>query len=134
MLDDLYWVMSCSRWKDERYWPAFRDLLTRASQFTDDSLLKAKESMPSATIMPVSAATRRTPRWRAGSPTSVDPLVPAAGYVHGEKPTSVDAAIYGFIANIYFYPIETPLKQSVLTHANIVRHCRSIHETVTVVR
>ena len=22
MLDDLYWVMSYSRWKDERYWPA----------------------------------------------------------------------------------------------------------------
>jgi len=27
MLDDLYWVMSHSRWKDERYWPAFRDAL-----------------------------------------------------------------------------------------------------------
>src|ERR1700737_4229080 len=24
MLDDLYWVMSYSRWKDERYWLAFR--------------------------------------------------------------------------------------------------------------
>ena len=32
MLDDLYWVMSYSRWKDERYWPAFRDALhARAS-------------------------------------------------------------------------------------------------------
>jgi len=25
MLDDLYWVMSYSRWKDERFFPAFRD-------------------------------------------------------------------------------------------------------------
>src|ERR1700760_2499837 len=24
LLDDLYWVMSYSRWKDERYWSAFR--------------------------------------------------------------------------------------------------------------
>ena len=31
MLDDLYWVMSYSRWKDERYWPAFRDALLSAS-------------------------------------------------------------------------------------------------------
>src|SRR5690349_9722196 len=23
LLDDLYWVMSYSRWKDERYWPLF---------------------------------------------------------------------------------------------------------------
>jgi glutathione S-transferase len=29
MLDDLYWVMSYSRWKDERYWHAFRDALLR---------------------------------------------------------------------------------------------------------
>ena len=27
MLDNLYWVMSYSRWKDERFWPAFRDAL-----------------------------------------------------------------------------------------------------------
>jgi Glutathione S-transferase N-terminal domain len=24
LLDDLYWVMSYSRWQDERFWPAFR--------------------------------------------------------------------------------------------------------------
>ena len=27
LLDDLYWVMSYSRWKDERFWPSFRDAL-----------------------------------------------------------------------------------------------------------
>src|SRR6201996_5638804 len=29
MLDDLYWVMSYSRWKDDRYWQQFRDALMR---------------------------------------------------------------------------------------------------------
>jgi glutathione S-transferase len=29
MLDDLYWVMSYSRWKDERFWRAFRAALLR---------------------------------------------------------------------------------------------------------
>ena len=43
------------------------------------------------------------------------------------KPTSIDAGIYGFIANIYFYEIDTPLKQFVVAHGNIVRHCRAIH-------
>ncbi len=43
-LDDLYWVMSYSRWKDERYWPQFRDALKREhSSLTDDGLMKAKE-------------------------------------------------------------------------------------------
>ena len=58
-------------------------------------------------------------------------LVPAKGYVHGDTPTSIDAAIYGFIANIYFYDIDTPLKQFVVAHANLVRHCEAIHATVT---
>jgi len=28
-LDDLYWVMSYSRWRDPRFWTAFRDALLR---------------------------------------------------------------------------------------------------------
>src|SRR5262249_41597539 len=54
-------------------------------------------------------------------------LVPANGFVHGSSATSVDAAIYGFIANIFFYDIDTPLKQFVTAHANLVRHCTTIH-------
>ncbi len=43
-LDDLYWVMSYSRWKDERYWPQFRDALKREHpSLTDDGLMKAKQ-------------------------------------------------------------------------------------------
>src|SRR5690242_5666566 len=42
LLDDLYWVMSYSRWKDERYWPAFRAALMREhASLTDESLAKA---------------------------------------------------------------------------------------------
>ncbi len=58
-------------------------------------------------------------------------LIPQHGYVHGETPTSIDAGIYGFIANIYFYDIDTPLKQFVTAHKNIVRHCRAIHAAVS---
>jgi len=57
-------------------------------------------------------------------------LLPASGYLHGAEPTSIDASIYGFIANIYFYDIDTPLKQFVTTHDNVERHCRAIHEAV----
>jgi glutathione S-transferase len=44
MLDDLYWVMSYSRWQDERYWHAFRDALLREHpQLTEDALRGARE-------------------------------------------------------------------------------------------
>jgi Glutathione S-transferase, C-terminal domain len=42
----------------------------------------------------------------------------------------VDAAIYGFIANIYFYDIDTPLKEFVSARPALVRHCEAIHEAV----
>ncbi len=44
---------------------------------------------------------------------------------------AVDAGIYGFIANIYYCDIDTPLKQFVVAHDNLVRHCRAIHAMVS---
>ena len=42
-LDDLYWVMSYSRWKDERYYPAFRDaFIAQHKQINAEGLEKAK--------------------------------------------------------------------------------------------
>jgi glutathione S-transferase len=44
MLDDLYWVMSYSRWKDERHWPAFRSALMREHpNLTAERLQKARD-------------------------------------------------------------------------------------------
>src|SRR5690349_22147314 len=44
MLDDLYWVMSYSRWKDDRYFPAFRAALMREHpSVTEAALSKARE-------------------------------------------------------------------------------------------
>ncbi|MBR1122997.1 glutathione S-transferase family protein [Bradyrhizobium lablabi] len=132
-LDDLYWVMSYSRWKDERYWLLFRDALLREHpSLTVDGLAKAKEFNAQryyyqgiGRFDPDAAMARGLSDLRA-----IADLIPAQGYVHGEQPTSIDAAIYGFIANIYYYDIDTPLKQFVVAHDNIVRHCRAIHDAV----
>ncbi len=133
MLDDLYWVMSYSRWKDERYWPAFRDALMREHPtLTLEGLQKAREFnfqryhfQGIGRYAPEAAYARGLADLKA-----LAELIPAASYVHGEQPTSVDAGIYGFTANIYFYAIDTPLKQFVLAQQNLVRHCTAIHERV----
>jgi hypothetical protein len=57
--------------------------------------------------------------------------IPRQGYVHGDRPTAIDAGIYGFVANIYFYDIDTTLKEFVVSHAGLVRHCRTIHAAVS---
>ncbi len=131
LLDDLYWVMSYSRWKDERYWKQFRDALLREHpQLTEEGLAGAKEYNSKRYYFegigryePDQVMARGLADLRV-----LANLIPASGFVHGPKPASIDAGIYGFIANIYFYDIETPLKEFVAARDNIVRHCRAIHK------
>jgi glutathione S-transferase len=133
MLDDLYWVMSYSRWKDERFWPAFRDaLLEQHPSLREAELRKAQEFnfqryhfQGIGRYAPAAAYARGLVDLRV-----LANVIPVEGYIHGEKPTSIDAGVYGFIANIYFYDIDTPLKRFVMSHENIVRHCRAIHHAV----
>ena len=134
MLDDLYWVMSYSRWKDDRYWPAFRDALLRQHpSLIAADLQKAREYnfqryhyQGIGRYPPDAALARGLADLRV-----LADLIPTSGYLHGSQPTSIDAGIYGFIANIYFYDIDTPLKQFVVMHDNMVRHCKAIHAAVT---
>jgi glutathione S-transferase len=133
-LDDLYWVMSYSRWQDARYWGAFRDALKREHPaVTDEGLLKAKEFNAQryyyqgiGRYEPDAAMARGL-----ADLTAIASIIPPNGFVHGNQPTSIDAGIYGFIANIYFYDIDTPLKRFVAGHDNLARHCEAIHAKVS---
>jgi glutathione S-transferase len=130
MLDDLYWVMSYSRWKDDRFWPLFRDAILRTH--------------PDVTVGSLETARQyNSRRYHYQGIGRYDPdaayargfadlqvlanLLPASGFLFGARPSSIDAAIYGFTANIYFYDIDTPLKEFLLSQPNIVLHCQSVH-------
>jgi glutathione S-transferase len=134
LLDDLYWVMSYSRWQDERYWPAFcAALLREHPNLYEPGLLKAKEV--NASRYYYQGIGRYTPAGAYARGLAdlavLARQVPADGYLHGAEPGVVDAAVYGFIANIYFFAIDTPLKQFVVANDTLVRHCTAIHRAVT---
>jgi glutathione S-transferase len=133
MLDDLYWVMSYSRWKDEDFWPAFRDTLVREHPtLSAEGLLRAREFnfqryhyQGIGRYAPAEAYARGVADLQV-----LARLLSTQLYVHGSRATSIDAAIYGFIANIYYYPIETPLRQCVVSHPGLVQHCEAMHAAV----
>jgi glutathione S-transferase len=133
MLDDLYWVMSYSRWKDEQYRPAFLQAFRREHPgLTEEDLRKAQEFNAQryhyqgiGRYSPAAAYARGVADLQV-----LAHLVPSTGFLHGPQPGSIDAAIYGFLANIYFYEIDTPLRQFVAAHRNLVRHCSEIHAAV----
>jgi glutathione S-transferase len=133
LLDDLYWVMSYSRWQDERYYPAFRAAFMREHPgVSEDGFATARAF--NFQRYHFQGIGRYTPdgvyaRGLADLRVLAD-LVSDGAFVHGAAPASVDAAIYGFIANIHFYDIATPLKEFVAKRPSLVRHCTAIHDKV----
>ena len=129
MLDDLYWVMSYSRWKDPRFWPLFRNALLRTHPGISEAALEMARDYNFKRYhyqgIGRYEAEAVYARGIADLLVLAD-LVPCGGFLFGAKPCSCDAAIYGFIANIYFYEIDTPLKQFLLSRPNLVAHCREV--------
>jgi glutathione S-transferase len=132
-LDDLYWPMSFSRWRDERFRPAFCTAFMAAHPEVTASDLEAASEYNRlryhyqgiGRYEPHEVYARGIADLRV-----VADLLGESGFVFGPEPTTVDAAIYGCVANIYYYEIDTPLKCYVLSRPNLVRHCLAIHERV----
>jgi glutathione S-transferase len=68
MLDDLYWVMSYSRWKDDRYWHTFRVPCCASIRACGRRKAKADVRFLANTTR-YQRFTILMPRWRAGSLT-----------------------------------------------------------------
>src|ERR1700739_3224139 len=125
--------MSYSRWHEDRCWPLSREWGLRPHpKVTAESLETAREyNVRRYHFQGIGRYEPDAAYARGLTDLGVlADLVPAVGYVHGANATSIVAAIYGFIANIYFYDIDTPLKRLVSARQNLVRHCMAIHETV----
>ncbi|GLQ49347.1 glutathione S-transferase family protein [Dyella flava] len=133
-LDDLYWSMSYSRWKDERYWPSFRHLVLSTHPGITESDMAAAHDYNEQRYYyqgigryePEQVYERGIADLRV-----VSDLLGQGPFMFGASPRSIDAAIYGFVANIYFYDIRTPLRQFVLDRPNLVNHCESMHARIS---
>lgn len=133
MLDDLYWVMSFSRWKDSRFWPLFRDaFLATYPQLSAEGLETAREyNFKRYHYQGIGRYEPEAVYARGIADLSaLAALLPPSGFLFGANPTSIDAGIFGFVANIYFYEIETPLKAFVTSQPNIVAHCLSVQAAI----
>jgi len=128
-LDDLYWVMSYSRWRDERYWPAFMAALLRThADLTEDALLAARKYNFERYYYQGIGRYERDEVYARGMAdlAVVSRLIGERVFLFGDAPASTDAGIYGFVANIHCYDIDTPLKRFVLSRPNLVRHCNGV--------
>jgi glutathione S-transferase len=132
-LDDLYWVMSYSRWHDERFWPLFRAaLLDTHPQLTGEALQQAKDYNAKryyyqgiGRYQPEQVYARGLADLQA-----VANLLGDQAFLFGAEAHGVDAGSYGFLANIHFYAIDTPLKAFLQAHPRLVDYCERLHALV----
>ena len=133
MLDGLYWVMSYSRWRDPRFWPLFCDAILRTHPQVTASGMEAAQKYNFERYH-YQGIGRFEPAdvYKKGL-ADLQVLVNLLGtsdFLFDDKPRSIDAAVYGFLANIHFYEIDTPLKLFVASHDRLVRYCERLHARV----
>jgi glutathione S-transferase len=130
-LDDLYWVMSYSRWRDDRFWPLFREaMLARHANLTTEGMDAARaynferyRHQGIGRYEPDEVYARGLADLRA-----LAGLIPPQGYVFSARAASLDAALYGFMANILYFDIDTPLKRFIASQPALRRHTEAMHE------
>ena len=102
-LDNLYWVMSYARWSAAQFWPLFRDVfLNTHPALTAGDLEGARKynferyyHQGVGRYEPDAVFDRGVADLRV-----LANLVPDSGFLFGAEPTSIDAGLYGFLANI----------------------------------
>jgi len=60
---------------------------------------------------------------------TVTQFLGAKSFFLGERPSTIDAIAYGFLANILWYPLPSPLKQALENRGQLVKFCERVRET-----
>jgi glutathione S-transferase len=134
MLDDLYWVMSYSRWHDSRYWATFRDeILKTHPEVTEEGLEAARAYNEKRYYYQGIGRYEPEGVYKRGLAdlAALASLLGAGPFLFGQRPHGADAGCYGFLANIYFYSIDTPLRRFIVAHPELRRYCEAMHAAVT---
>ncbi|MCP5503787.1 MAG: glutathione S-transferase family protein [Chlamydiales bacterium] len=135
MLDEhLYWVMSYSRWQDETYWPRFEQAFIETfpnmqkgdlDGFRENNI-KKYQMQGIGRYSPEDVYKKGTQDLKI-----IETLLSDEDYFFGKTLHTIDACIYGFLANIYYYEIETPLRSFIQKSAKLSNYLKKVHVLVS---
>ena len=132
MLDNhLYWIISYSRWQDKQNWPAFKaEFLKQSPQITADDLEKAREYNIEKYYFQGIGRYEPHEIYQAGFDDlkTIDTLLGDNDCLFGNDVHSIDASCYGFIAAIYYFDIDTPLKNFIIKETSLGQYAERIRK------
>ncbi len=125
--EHLYWIMVYSRWMDPAEWPKVK------SAFFSHLPLLLRMTIPGLVRRGVKKALYQQGIGRHSQEeiyalgkqdiTALAAMLNSQLFFCGEKPTTIDATAYGFLANILFSPVESPLKLHAQTISQLTAYC-----------
>lgn len=124
---ELYWQMLYMRWKDDKAWVHVKKAFFRGLPFYLKGLvpyLARKRMINSLEVQGTGRLTEHEVLHQGYK--IIDALAVLMGnqkFFHGEQPTSIDATIFGFLANIAWVPFEDPFKLHLQQHKNLLGYC-----------
>jgi glutathione S-transferase len=127
----LYWVISYSRWQDERYWPSFKaEFLKQAPNMSETDLDKAREYNIKKYHFQGIGRYESEDIYQSGIDdlTVLDRLLGDNDFLFGGDIHSIDACCYGFLANIYYFEIETPLRKFISDETSLGQYTNRVRK------
>lgn len=125
--ENLYWAMLYSRWIDEPGWSmtraAFFDPLPAPLRWVAPRL--AQRSLRRSLHGHGMGRHSRDEIYAIGCADieALSRLLGEQAFFLGEKPTSIDATTYAFLANIVQVELDTPLRRRASSQSNLARYC-----------
>jgi glutathione S-transferase len=133
--ENFYWVVIHERYKEERNWPQYREILISNLDFLPEEHRGPGADMYRKLIVDQLQAHglgRHSPEevYRFGKEdlTAVSDYLGTRPYFLGERPTTVDATVYAYVASMIGMGLPSPVKDFGRSRENLVRYCQRVHE------
>lgn len=124
---EFYWQMLYMRWKNDAGWAQVNKAFFASMPFYLRAIIPRLLRKRVINALKIQGMGRLTEHevLHQGYKT-LDALAALMGdmkFFHGEQPTSIDAAIFGFLANIVWAPFDDPFKLHMQQHKNLLGYC-----------
>ncbi len=124
--ENLYWVLVYARWVEEGNWRIFRPIVLGGISplLRPVIALLARRGVRKQLSGHGMGAHSRDEIYAigAGDLKAISEFLGDRDFLMGENPSSIDATAYGFLANIAYVPLESPLKAALISHPNLMAY------------
>ena len=130
--EHLYWVLVHSRWAEDEGFAQVRGVFLKfMPKFIGPLVMDRVIRKKVVASLHAQGVGRHAPAdiYRRGA-EDLDALSVMLGdrpYLLGERPTSVDASLYGMLVALWLFPVDTPIKRHFGTLGNLVAYTERMH-------